>query len=324
MAMGKPRKTRKDLPERVYVRSGTFYFFARDGKWHRLGKEFHAAMIEYAKLNTMPSPVITLGHAIDRYIREILSTKSRITQREYMRALGLLRAVFGDMRPNEVTAPHIYAYMDKRPTVSANREIKGTFSDVFQHCIRWGMTVSNPCRLVARNTEHARTRYVSDAEYSAVYDIMPVFIQCAMDIAVTTGLRQGDILKLRLGDWTEAGLLVKTGKTGRVLLFDRTAELAATIARCRSLPTKISTLAMIYNRQGQHYTSGGFQAMWKRYMGRAVKDCLLAEPFTFHDLRAKAGSESTDDKLLGHKSAATLQRHYKRAPTKVTPIKRQM
>ncbi|MCL6557215.1 MAG: tyrosine-type recombinase/integrase [Firmicutes bacterium] len=320
--MGRTRKTRKDLPERVYQRRGAYYFVDRAGKWHGLGKEFPAAMVEYAKLNAMPSPVTTLGHAIDRYTREILPTKGRATQQGYLRALGFLRAVFGEMRPDEVTPPHIYAYMDKRPAVSANREIKGTFSDVFQHCIRWGMTERNPCRLVTRNTENPRTRYVSDADYTAIYNIMPEPIQCAMDIAVTTGLRQADIIKLRLGDWTEAGLLVKTGKTGRVLLFDRTPDLAATIARCRSLPTKISTLALIYNREGQHYTSDGFRTMWQRRMVQAMKDGLITERFTFHDLRAKAGSESTDDKLLGHKNAATLERHYKRAPVKVTPIKR--
>lgn len=322
MPMGRTRKTRKDLPERVYQRRGVYYFVDRAGKWHGLGKDFHTAMIEYAKLNAMPSPVTTLGHAIDRYTREILPAKARATQREYLRALGLLRAVFGAMRPDEVTVPHLYAYMDKRPRVSANREIKGTFSDVFQHCIRWGMSASNPCHQVNRNTEHPRTRYVTDAEYAAVYSTMPEPVQCAMDIAITTGLRQGDILKLKLGDWTEAGLLVKTGKTGRVLLFERTAELAAIVTRCRSLPAKISTLAMIYNRQGQRYTSGGFQAMWKRHMAQAVKNGLISEHFTFHDLRGKAGSETTDDRLLGHQNMATLNRHYKRAPVKVTPIKR--
>lgn len=320
--MGRTRKNRKDLPERVYFRHGAYYFVDRAGKWHRLDTDFHAAMIVYATLNAMPSPATTIGHAIDRYIREVISDKALATQREYMRALGLLRSVFGDMRPDDVTPAHLYAYMDKRPRVSANREIKGTFSDVFQHAIRWGMTERNPCRLVARNAERPRTRYVTDAEYTAVYSTMPASVQCAMDIAIATGLRQGDILKLRLGDWTEAGLLVKTGKTGRVLLFERTPELAATIARCRSLPSKVSTLAIIYNREGQHYTSGGFQAMWKRKMTDALKAGLIVDHFTFHDLRGKAGSESSDDRLLGHQNSATLNRHYKRAPVKVTPIGR--
>lgn len=320
--MGRTRKYRKDLPERVYWHHGSHFFVDRAGIWHNLGVDFYAAMIAYATLNAMPSPATTIGHAIDRYIREVIADKARGTQREYLRALGLLRDVFGEMRPDEVTPAHLYAYMDTRPRVSANREIKGTFSDVFQYAIRWGMTERNPCRLIARNTEKPRTRYVTDAEYIAVYNTMPTPVQCAMDIAITTGLRQGDILKLRLGDWTEAGLLVKTGKTGKVLRFKRTPELAATIAQCRSLPSKISTLAIIHNREGQHYTSGGFQAMWKRRMTEALKDGLITEHFTFHDLRAKAGSETDDDRLLGHQNPTTLNKVYKRAPTEVTPIKR--
>jgi len=57
-------------------------------------------------------------------------------------------------------------------------------------------------------------------------------------------------------------------------------------------------------------------------MVKALKDGLIEERFTFHDLRAKAGSETTDDKLLGHQNPATKRRHYERAPVKVTPLKR--
>lgn len=49
---------------------------------------------------------------------------------------------------------------------------------------------------------------------------------------------------------------------------------------------------------------------------------LIEDRITFPDLRAKAGSETTDDKLLGHQNPATKRRHYERAPVKVTPLKR--
>lgn len=42
--------------------------------------------------------------------------------------------------------------------------------------------------------------------------------------------------------------------------------------------------------------------------------------FTFHDLRAKAGSDSVDGKLLGHADQRTLNRHYRRKPEVVTPV----
>ncbi len=277
-------------------------------------------MIKYAEINASPSPLNTLSPILDRYQREILPTKAKATQRQYLRAIALLRQVFGAMKPDDIKPPHLYGYMDRRPKVAGNREIKGVLSDVFQYAIRWGVCSDNPCRQIDRNPEAPRTRYVTDQEYSAVRGIMPNTIQCAMDIASITGLRQGDILKLKLGDWTDAGLLVRTGKTGKVLLFDRTDDLSEVIERCRALPSKMATLAMIHNREGQPYTTDGFRAIWQRRMAQALSAGLIGERFTFHDLRAKAGSETSDDKLLGHQNPATKRRHYERAPVKVTPL----
>jgi integrase len=60
--------------------------------------------------------------------------------------------------------------------------------------------------------------------------------------------------------------------------------------------------------------------MWRRTMDKAVEEERLVERFTFHDLRAKAGSDSEDDGLLGHEDSRTLRRYYKRKPLKVTPL----
>ena len=50
-----------------------------------------------------------------------------------------------------------------------------------------------------------------------------------------------------------------------------------------------------------------------------VKRGLLAERFTFHDLRAKAGSDAKDGRLLGHMNPRTLRRVYIRKPERVAP-----
>ena len=47
----------------------------------------------------------------------------------------------------------------------------------------------------------------------------------------------------------------------------------------------------------------------------------LSEWFTFHDIRAKAGSDGEDDKLLGHADPKMLNRVYKRNAVRVTPVK---
>jgi integrase len=152
---------------------------------------------------------------------------------------------------------------------------------------------------------------------------MPPVIQCAMDIALLTGLRQEDILKLKLTDCKEEGLLVNTGKTGRKLLFSWTEELKEAIIRAQQLPSKIETLWIIHNRHGQSYTSNGFKTIWYKAMRKAIQEGSLDQKvkFAFKDLRTTAGSDASDDNLLGHEDRRTLYRHYKRKPLKVTPLR---
>ena len=76
----------------------------------------------------------------------------------------------------------------------------------------------------------------------------------------------------------------------------------------------------ICNRRGQVYTGDGFRTLWQKLMRKALETNAIAERFTFHDLRAKAGSDSNDDRLLGHQDVRTLNRHYKRKATRVTPL----
>lgn len=318
--MGRRRKHRRDLPAYVYHRSGAYFFVDRSGKWHRLGKEFHEAMIRYAELNSQSVPAFTLSPIMDNYQREIIPTKAIKTQRDYLRGLGLLRKVFGHMQPDEVEPKDVYRYMSERPRVAANRE-KAVLSAVFSFAIRKGLAKDNPCRLVHRNEEQPRDRYVTDAEFTAVRNLVPESVRCTMDLALLTGLREMDVLRLKRGDWTDAGLLVKPSKRGKPLLFERTPELEAAIERAKALPSEISTLFLIHNRDGQPYTGDGFRAIWQRYMKKAVKDGKITERFTFHDLRAKSGSDHESGEQLGHQDPRTTNRVYRRKPRRVTPLR---
>jgi integrase len=145
-----------------------------------------------------------------------------------------LRAVFGGMRPQDVTAQHVYQYMDIRNApVAANRG-KSLLSAIFNYAVRKGIVASNPCRQVTRLTEKPRTRYIRDNEYEAVWNIAPPMIRCAMDLAYITGLRQGDILALNFRDHVKKdGLQVTTGKTGTRVWFSWDAGLTEVVERCK-------------------------------------------------------------------------------------------
>ena len=252
--MGRKRTKRKDLPQRVYFQHGGYYFVSRDGKWNNLGRDYVDAMTAYAKLNSVPRTVTNMGALFDRYEREVIPAKAPRTQKDNVKELRFLRHAFGHMNPNSITPQDIYAYMDARKApVRANRE-KAFLSHVFSYAIRWGVVADNPCRNVKRNPEKPRRRYVNDVEFWTVHEIASPVIQCAMELALITGLRQSDVLGLRLQNLTDDGLEVETGKTGKRLLFEWTPELRDVVDRAKALRQGMVSMHLLCTRRGQRYT----------------------------------------------------------------------
>lgn len=318
--MARRRRARLDLPQRVYFRHGGYFFVDTAGKWHNLGRQHAEAMRRYAEVLTARVPLQTMGAIFDRYQREVVPKKAKRTQQDNLRELALLRQAFGHMHPHQVKPRHIYAYMDARQApVRANRE-KALLSHVFRHAIQWGIVESNPCRFVSGASEKPRTRYVTDVEFWSVYELAPPAVACAMRLALLTGLRQGDVLRLRYSDYTDDGLEVTTSKTGKRLLFESTPELSAAVDEAKALrPAGKLVTHLVCTRDGLPYAGEGFKTAWQRVMRKHV--AAGGSRFTFHDIRAKAGSDSEDERLLGHQDTRTLRRHYQRRPVKVTPLR---
>jgi len=321
--MGKKRKSRRDLPARVYFKHNAYYFVDSSKKWHRLGDDFYQAMIAYSEINTINIPCSNMGAILDRYQRDIIPTKAISTQKSNLSEIVLLRGVFGHMQPEDIDPQDIYKYMDARPLVRANREI-ALFSNVFTKAIRWGYCKENPCKQVERNKETPRDRYVTNSEFWAVFDLAeynPV-LQVAMLLTAITGLRGTDLLQITFAQFTEQGLEVTPSKTksrtGKKLIFTWTDSLTDVHARAKNLKRKIKSIYVLCNRKGQPYTPSGFKAMWRRLMLKAKENGI--EWFQFRDLRAKAGSDHEDGSLLGHSDPKTLERHYRRKPKIVVPL----
>lgn len=165
-----------------------------------------------------------------------------------------------------------------------------------------------------------RTRYVTDDEYAAVYARASERIRIAMDLALLTGLRRGDILALTREAITPEGLLVHTGKTGKSLLIEITPAMEAVLARARALAPQLPGRFLVRTRKGGRYTDSGFSAVWQRLVLRAG-----VERFCFHDIRAKSASDTQDIAAaaarLGHASPEITRRVYVRSPQKVRPLR---
>lgn len=323
--MGRPRKYSEPLPKYVRPKHGA-YWYVRNGKWTRLGRTLAEMYAGLSKIHE-PSPAGTMGAVFDRYEREVLPGKAEKTRRDNFRSLKLLRAVFERVRIDDMTPLMGYEYRDRRSRggkkTAANRDL-----EVLKHCftmaIEWGMAGRNPMADVRKFPRVRRDRYVTDDEYALVWSVARPVIQIAMDLALMTGLRRGDLLRLTRADLTDDGILVKTSKTGKALLIEWSAELEQVVARAKRLPPHVRQ-HLIATRSGKPFTPDGFSTEWGKTL-RAARAAGLAEAFTFHDLRAKSGSDEATlaeaSARLGHASQATTERFYRRLPARVRPLKR--
>jgi integrase len=329
MPMGRHRKSDRHLPALVSLERGTYYF--RSGKSPRvnLGRDFADAMRRYGAL-VAPAPMATMVGVIDRYKREQLPSKAERTQAEYRAILDELRTVFGKMNPNAITANMVKQFRDgslenPRGDVQANLA-RAVFGTVMAWAIEWGAASFNPVRDTKRRKIAKRTRNVDDADWHAVYGIAAPMLQCAMDLALLTGLRRGDLLRLDPREHLkDDGLHITTQKTKTALVIEYSDELRAVLKRALSIGPRFRRTSIITNDHGARLSPGDLGRRWWLLQTKAFPKGQEHRRFRWQDIRAKSATESASiaeaSARLGHSTQAVTARHYMRGARVVKPLR---
>ena len=217
----------------------------------------------------------------------------------------------------------IREYLDIRgqtAKVRANRE-KALFSHIYNKVREWGYTaLQNPCQGVKGFRETGRSRYVTDDEFDKVKAHAHFTVIDAMELALLTGQRPADVLKLRKADIREGALWIVQNKTGMRLGIEITGELAEVIARIDDRPKASISDFLIQNENGQALTKDALRS-------RFDKARVLANvSFQFRDIRAKAATDTGDlahsQKLLAHKNRQMTEHYIKaRLGERVKPLR---
>jgi integrase len=278
--------------------------------------------------------VSTVGGLLDRYARDAIPLKAPKTQADNLKQLRTIRATFGGMLLKDIRPQHIYQYMDKRTAkVAAKREL-ALLSHAYTKAVEWGYLDRHPFKGEVRlKSEKPRTRYVTDEEVIACLALPPLrggadatlMVQAYIRLKLLTGLRRGDLLRLKTSDVKEDGIHVTTQKTGKALVYEWSDELRAAI---ELIPRKVDISPWVFStRRGLGYQkevgSSGWNSIWQRFMARAVKAGV--ERFTEHDLRAKAASDAGSLEharaLLAHADSRITEKVYRRKPERVKPLR---
>jgi integrase len=268
----------------------------------------------------------------DRYGKDCLPALSPRTQRGCTAILKILGAHFGQMTPQEVKPRHVRDFLDVDTGKIHRNRMVAVLSTVFNRAIgKWCVDddLRNPCVKVERHPTKPRDRYVTDEEFAAFRAICLPQCKLAMDLALLTSQRQGDLIRLTWDQIEVSGpreswaIRVRQGKTGKQMRIKISPALERVLDLADALPPALPREYVIRNRLGEPYTSDGFRAMWQRFMRQFEK--AGHERFSFHDLRAKSISDNPSlqaaSSLAGHVDPKVTTRVYDRGIRSVEPLR---
>lgn len=325
--MGRRRQSNFDDPPRFH-RKGTVWYHVSGTSprvWTKLSSDRAEALRLWAQREGVREDDSTRLFSViaRRYVREVLPTKAASTRRDNEKELANLLRVFGHVPIDFIAPMHIREYLDIRgqtAKVRANRE-KALFSHVFNKAREWGYTTApNPCQGVKGFKEAGRDRYVTNEEFENVKAKAHFTVADAMDLALLTGQRPADVLKIKHTDIRDGALWIVQNKTGARLGIEITGELAAVIARITARPCQAISPYLLQDEKGQPLSLYALRSRFDK-----ARD-LAKVSFQFRDIRAKAATDTGDlahsQRLLAHKNRQMTEHYVKRrAGERVRPLR---
>lgn len=266
----------------------TYYYHRATGK--KLQGEpgspaFHASFAA-AEGNRAVSLDQTLGSLIDRF-QESADWKhlAPSSQREYRRIFIIIAGEYGTAPllalEDRAFRADVLAWRD-RHAVRAPREADyrvTALARVLAWAVDRGILQVNVMRDFRRVYRSDRSDMVwLPAQIEKFIAVAPTELQQAMMLALHTGQRQGDLIRLPWSAYDGKAITMRQGKTGRRVIVPCTKPLKAMLDAMPRVATVILTTG-----SGIAWRGKNFQHQWAAAMRRAGIDGLH-----FHDLRGTA------------------------------------
>jgi len=142
-----------------------------------------------------------------------------------------------------------------------------------------GLITHNPCTRAGRLYRSTRIEKIwTNDDETAFLKSAPAHLHLPLLLALWTGQRQGDLLRLPWSAYDGTHIRLKQSKTGARITIPVAAPLKAALDAVKKQGPLILT-----NSLGRPWTSHGFQASWRI---AATKAGIVG--LTFHDLRGTA------------------------------------
>jgi integrase len=215
---------------------------------------------------------------------EFIALRDR-TRSDYVKQIKLIELAFGDMPLAALSArgarAEFMAWRD-RLAIRSHRQADYAWT-VLARVLSWsknrGLVSENPCERGGRLYRGNRAENVwSPEDEAAFYRTAPKHLHLPVILALWTGQREGDLLRLTWSAYDGQTIRLKQSKTGaRVVIPVGEPLRAALDAEPRRSPV------ILLNSEGKPWTPDGFRASFAK--GRAKAGIVGV---TFNDLRGTA------------------------------------
>lgn len=210
----------------------------------------------------------------------------------------------------------------KRGRRTANYMLS-VLSVLFGFAIERKYLTANPAMVVKRTrrdkSKPKANRPWTLEERQTVLAAAPPHLKVPLALAMFTGVRKGDALKMRKD--AVKGAVITTAKTGEEVVIRIHPELAEILA---SVPAHAAPTIAATSR-GTTWTVTGFNAVWIKFKGKLEGESRIGTGLTIHGLRhtlggllADAGCDlDTIRRVLGQKTLTMAQLYSERAKKEV-------
>lgn len=259
----------------------------------------------------------TFKEIADRYLKY---QKARLSPKGYDREESAMRVHlaprFNSLKLAAIRKMDIQRYVTERAAQASPYSVRKeltVLTHLFRLAVEWEIVAINPAQGVkAPKLPAGRVRYLQPTELKALLEACPDGLREIVALAVSTGMRRGEILTLRYLDVDLANKRIllpqtKNGESRVVYLNDMAMMVFKSVGWSKQPGDRIFA----------NWTPGMVSVAFIR-----LCDNLKIEDFRFHDLRHTAASWMrmsgadihTVATLLGHKDLAAAKRYQHLSP----------
>jgi integrase len=267
-------------------------------------------------LDVVKKPKTTLPELAIKYMEYAKTNKLSWERDAY--SLKALIGLLGNSSLLEITPLRIEEYKSNRlqsvSNATVNREL-ACLKHMFTKAIHWRICDSNPVKSVKMLKErNERIRYLTSEEVKRLLECISARIKPIVIVALHTGMRRNEILKLKKEDidFKQRLIFIKNSKNGKPREIPMAEQVYDAL---KSSSSQSKSQYVFSEHQSRHIVDirGGF--------GNALRQAGI-ENFRFHDLRHTFASHLvmsgidllTVKELLGHQSINMTLRYAHLSP----------